>query len=91
MKNTSVVSISNLVKRFPMGNDFFIALKGIDLNIESTEFTGLVGSSGSGKTTLVDLLLGLLLKNLNQNWLNILALNMLVLYLVERLHFILQL
>ena len=32
MKNTSVVSISNLVKRFPMGSDFFMALKGIDLS-----------------------------------------------------------
>ncbi len=52
MKNISVVSINNLVKRFPMGSDFFMALKGIDLSIESGEFTGLVGSSGSGKTTL---------------------------------------
>lgn len=59
MKNTSVVSISNLVKRFPMGIDYFIALKGIDLNIESTEFTGLVGSSGSGKTTLLNVIGGL--------------------------------
>ena len=59
MKNTSVVSISNLVKRFPMGSDFFIALKGIDLSIESGEFTGLVGSSGSGKTTLLNVIGGL--------------------------------
>ena len=59
MKNTSVVSISNLVKRFPMGSDFFMALKGIDLSIESGEFTGLVGSSGSGKTTLLNVIGGL--------------------------------
>ena len=59
MKNTSVVSINKLVKRFPMGSDFFIALKGIDLNIENAEFMGLVGSSGSGKTTLLNVIGGL--------------------------------
>ena len=59
MKNISVVSINNLVKRFPMGSDFFMALKGIDLSIESGEFTGLVGSSGSGKTTLLNVIGGL--------------------------------
>ena len=59
MKNKSVVKISNLVKRFPMGSDFFMALKGIDLKIKSGEFVGLVGSSGSGKTTLLNVIGGL--------------------------------
>ena len=59
MNNKSVVKISNLVKRFPMGSDFFMALKGIDLKIKSGEFIGLVGSSGSGKTTLLNVIGGL--------------------------------
>ena len=48
----SVVSITNLLKRFPVGGDFFTALKQINLELQKGEFTGLVGPSGSGKTTL---------------------------------------
>jgi putative ABC transport system ATP-binding protein len=45
----SVVSITNLLKRFPVGGDFFTALKQINLKLQKGEFTGLVGPSGSGK------------------------------------------
>ena len=51
----SVVSITNLLKRFPVGGDFFTALKQINLELQKGEFTGLVGPSGSGKTTLLNL------------------------------------
>ena len=51
-----VVEIKKLVKNFPIGNDIFSALKGIDLNIAEAEFTGLVGPSGSGKTTLLNII-----------------------------------
>ena len=59
MKEHAVISIKNLVKRFPIGNDFFTALKSINLTLNSGEFTGLVGPSGSGKTTLLNVIGGL--------------------------------
>ena len=55
----SVVSITNLLKRFPVGGDFFTALKQINLELQKGEFTGLVGPSGSGKTTLLNIIGGL--------------------------------
>ncbi len=59
MKKHIVISIKNLVKRFPVGNDFFTALKDINLTLNTGEFTGLVGPSGSGKTTLLNVIGGL--------------------------------
>ena len=52
----SIVEIKNLVKNFPIGNDFFTALKGINLTFTEGEFAGLVGPSGSGKTTLLNII-----------------------------------
>ena len=56
---TSVDTINNLVKRFPVGGDFFTALKNVNLTLGKGEFTGLVGPSGSGKTTLLNVIGGL--------------------------------
>ena len=51
MDNT-VVSIANLLKQFPVGGDFFTALKDVNLTLNEGEFIGLIGPSGSGKSTL---------------------------------------
>ena len=59
MENNAVITINNLVKRFPVGGDFFTALKKIGLTLNKGEFTGLVGPSGSGKTTLLNIIGGL--------------------------------
>ena len=59
MENNTVISIQNLIKRFPVGNEFFTALKKITLDLHKGEFTGLVGPSGSGKTTLLNIIGGL--------------------------------
>ena len=59
MENNAVITINNLVKRFPVGGDFFTALKDVDLNLNKGEFTGLVVPSGSGKTTLLNIIGGL--------------------------------
>ena len=48
-----------MVKRFPVGGDYFTALKDVDLTLNKGEFTGLVGPSGSGKTTLLNIIGGL--------------------------------
>jgi len=59
MENNAVITINNLVKHFPVGGDFFTALKNVDLTLNKGEFTGLVGPSGSGKTTLLNIIGGL--------------------------------
>ena len=59
MENTAVITIDTLTKRFPVGGDFFTALKDVDLTLGTGEFTGLVGPSGSGKTTLLNIIGGL--------------------------------
>jgi putative ABC transport system ATP-binding protein len=51
-----IVEIKNLVKKFPIGNGFFTALKGVNLVFTKGEFAGLVGPSGSGKTTLLNII-----------------------------------
>ena len=56
MKNGSIISIENLVKRFPIGGGEFTALNDINLRFEEGEFAGIVGPSGSGKTTLLNIL-----------------------------------
>ena len=59
MENTAVNTKNALIKRFPVGGDFFTALKDVDLTLGTGEFTGLVGPSGSGKTTLLNIIGGL--------------------------------
>lgn len=52
-----IFKISDLHHSYPNGAH---ALRGVDLNIQTGEFIGLVGQNGSGKTTLVKHLNGLL-------------------------------
>lgn len=56
MNHSTIVSVSGLVKRFPIGGGQFTALGGIDLTFGRGEFAGLVGPSGSGKTTLLNII-----------------------------------
>ncbi|KAA6309050.1 Lipoprotein-releasing system ATP-binding protein LolD, partial [termite gut metagenome] len=56
MQTSSVISITNLVRTFPVGNGFFTALSHVNLTFGEGEFAGLVGPSGSGKTTLLNII-----------------------------------
>lgn len=56
MENSQIISIENLIKRFPMGKSEFTALNGIGVSFSQGEFTGIVGPSGSGKTTLLNII-----------------------------------
>jgi len=56
MEQNTLITIDNLVKRFPIGKGEFTALNGINLTINPGEFAGLVGPSGSGKTTLLNII-----------------------------------
>ena len=57
MENNTVITINNLVKRFPVGGEFFTALKDIDLTLNKGEFTGLVGPVSYTHLTLPTILL----------------------------------
>tara|TARA_B100000676_G_C17874979_1_gene730684 strand:- start:260 stop:955 length:696 start_codon:yes stop_codon:yes gene_type:complete len=59
MKKDNIIKIKSLIKKFPIGGDYFTALNDINLVIEQGEFSGLVGPSGSGKTTLLNIIGGL--------------------------------
>ena len=56
MKNSEIVQISGLVKKFPMAGGYFTALNNIDLTFREGEFAGFIGPSGSGKTTLLNII-----------------------------------
>ena len=59
MENSHIIEVHDLVKRFPVGNGYFTALRDLTMNVATGEFTGLVGPSGSGKTTLLNIVGGL--------------------------------
>ncbi len=51
-----VANISKVTRTFTIGKMETRALRGVDLKVESGEFTALVGPSGSGKTTLLQII-----------------------------------
>lgn len=54
-----IITIHHLKKYFSEGLRQVKALDGIDLSIEKSKFTAIVGASGSGKTTLLNIIGGL--------------------------------
>jgi ABC-type lipoprotein export system ATPase subunit len=54
-----MIACENIVKIYKVADLEVVALQGLDLNIETGELVGIIGSSGSGKSTLLNMLGGL--------------------------------
>ena len=57
---TLAVQCRGLTKEFGHGETKTVALRGVDVDVNSGEMTLLVGESGCGKTTLISIVAGLL-------------------------------
>lgn len=55
-KNSTVIELRNLSKRYGLGVAEHFALDGVDLKIKKGEFVAIMGPSGCGKTTLLNIL-----------------------------------
>jgi putative ABC transport system ATP-binding protein len=56
----AAVSLRGITKEFGTGDTKTLALRGVDLSLESGELSLVVGPSGCGKTTLISIIAGLL-------------------------------
>ncbi len=56
---SSKIELRDVRKTFALGNEQFVALDGISLDIADNEFVTAVGPSGCGKSTLMNILAGL--------------------------------
>jgi putative ABC transport system ATP-binding protein len=54
------ISVRNVAKDFPVGDDSIRVLHDINVDVNAGELTYLVGESGSGKTTLISIIAGIL-------------------------------
>ena len=53
---TPVIKLTNLKKRFGIGDAEHYALNGVDLTVKKGEFIAIMGPSGCGKTTLLNII-----------------------------------
>ncbi len=52
----ALIELHDIIKNYPLGEEFISVLKGVSLTIESGEYVALMGASGSGKSTLMNIL-----------------------------------
>jgi putative ABC transport system ATP-binding protein len=57
--NGRLVELLSVVKTYTSSAGTFMALRGVDLQVESGVFVSIVGKSGSGKSTLINLITGI--------------------------------
>jgi len=55
----TLIRLASVTKTYDTGEVPFTALRGVDLEVHSGEFVGLIGKSGSGKTTLINMITGI--------------------------------
>ena len=54
-----LISLKNVIKEFPSGEDTLRVLKGINLDIYENEFVVILGESGCGKSTMMNIIGGM--------------------------------
>ncbi len=51
-----ILSMRQIVKQYPMGDEIQTVLKGIDMDVKQGEFVAVLGPSGSGKSTVMNII-----------------------------------
>ncbi len=54
-----LVDLRDVVRAYPTPAGDFVALRGVDLEVEAGEFVAVIGKSGSGKSTLINAIAGI--------------------------------
>lgn len=54
--NQTIISLTDIIKDYPTGEEYYRALRGINLEICQGEFVAIMGASGSGKSTLMHIM-----------------------------------
>ena len=56
--NQSLIELRDVVKVYSTAAGDFTALKGINMQVDASEFVGVIGKSGAGKSTLLNMITG---------------------------------
>jgi putative ABC transport system ATP-binding protein len=59
VRKSRLIELLGVTKAYTVGSGQFLALKGIDMQVDEGEFVAVVGKSGSGKSTLINMITGI--------------------------------
>ncbi len=57
--SSRLIELRGVTKAYEVASGQFLALKGIDMQVDAGEFVAVVGKSGSGKSTLINVITGI--------------------------------